>query len=172
LPAEVAVACSLRPGLELDRPLLRRVRTELRRIEALETAGRLLRHRDLGTERLDGELERRNIAPAQRREALAALQRSGVVDDERLVRWRAGHLAARGYGDEAIRWRLGQEGFGEELVDEAIARLDSESIRAGRLVEREGVSVRTLRLLAQRGFAAETVESVAAVADLGPSALR
>lgn len=141
-------------------------------MEALATAARLLRHRELGAERLEAELERRGVAPAQRREAVDALKRSGLVDDARLAAARAEQLAARGYGDEAIRWRLAQQGLGEDLVDEAVAALDPERSRARRIVELEGASLRTLRLLARRGFSEETVESAGDVADLGGPALR
>jgi SOS response regulatory protein OraA/RecX len=171
LPAEVALACSLRPGLELDRLRLRSLRRELRRVEALATAARLLRHRELGADRLDGELERRRVAPVQRREAVETLKRSGLVDDARLATARAGQLAARGYGDEAIRWRLTEAGLGESLVDDAVAALDPEASRARVLVDVEGATLRTLRLLARRGFSEETVESVVAIADVGGPAL-
>jgi SOS response regulatory protein OraA/RecX len=171
LPTEVAVACSLRPGLELDRPRLRSLRRELRRVEALATAARLLRHRELVANRLDGELERRRVAPSQRRQAVETLKRSGLVDDARLATARAGQLATRGYGDEAIRWRLAQAGLDEALIDEALAALDPEDSRARELVEVEGASPRTLRLLARRGFSEETVESVGAIADMGGPAL-
>jgi hypothetical protein len=98
LPSTVVLACGLRPGLELDRTRLRRLRTELRRVEAIGLAGRLLRHRDLAAERLEAELARRHVPPADRREALNALRRAGIVDDARLASRRAQTLAERGPG--------------------------------------------------------------------------
>ncbi len=148
------------------------MRGELRRVEAVATAGRLLRHRDLAADRLEGELGRRGVAPAQRREAVGALSRAGLVDDRRLATTRAAALAGRGYGDEAIRWRLTNEGIADELVEEALAALEPEQARASEILRRDGVSARTLRGLLRRGFSGETVESVAPIADLGGPALR
>jgi SOS response regulatory protein OraA/RecX len=159
LPHDVVLACTLRPGLELDRQHLRQLRTELRRFEALAVAGRLLRHRDLAAERLEGELARRNVAPAYRHEARRTLERTGVVDDGRLAAGQAQRLAERGYGDEAIRWRLSQAGLTEARIDEAVVSLDDESERARAVVEREGVSARTARLLVRRGFGEDAVQT-------------
>src|SRR5207245_11629328 len=133
VPMDVVVASGLRPGLELDRPRLRRLRSELRRAEALATAGRLLRYRELAAERLEDELARRGIAPVERREAVGALARAGLVDDRRLALSRARSLADRGYGDEAIRWRLAQAGLADELAEEALAEIEPELERARRL---------------------------------------
>jgi SOS response regulatory protein OraA/RecX len=159
LPHAVVLACRLRPGLELDRPRLRQLRTELRRFEALAVAGRLLRHRDLAATRLEGELAQRHVAPADRHEALGTLVRAGVVDDARLAAGQAQRLAERGYGDEAIRWRLFQAGLPEASIEEAVVSLDDESERAIAVVEREGVSPRTARLLVRRGFGEDVVET-------------
>jgi SOS response regulatory protein OraA/RecX len=172
LPVAVVLACELQPGLELDRTRLRRLRAELRHCEALATAGRLLRHRDLAAERLESELARRQIAPAARREALGVLGRAGALDDSRLAAQRASALAERGYGDEAIRWRLVQAGLGEDRIDEALGALDSEPERARAVVEREGLSARTARLLVRRGFGQDAVETACPfVAEGGESAL-
>jgi SOS response regulatory protein OraA/RecX len=157
----VAVACRLRAGLELDRVALRRLRGELRRVEALAAAARVLRHRDLAAARVEDELERRGVPPAERRRALVALERAGLVDDRRVAATRATALAERGYGDEAIRWRLGEEGVPEELAGEAVAALEAEALRAERVLDRQGRSTRTLRLLARRGFGEDVLERVA-----------
>jgi SOS response regulatory protein OraA/RecX len=158
LPHAVVLACGLRRGVDLDRQRLRHLRAELRRFEALDVAGRLLRHRDLAAERLNAELARRKVAPADRREAVTTLKRSGVVDDARLAATRAQGLAERGYGDEAIRWRLSQTGLPQPCIEEALAALDAESERARDFVEREGSSPRTARLLVRRGFGEDAVE--------------
>ena len=130
-------------------------------MEALATAARVLRHRDLAAGRVDAELERRGVPPAERRRALVALERAGLVDDRRVAETRAAALAERGYGDEAIRWRLGEEGVPEEVAEEAMARLEPERLRAERVLEREGRSPRTLRLLARRGFGQDALEGAA-----------
>jgi SOS response regulatory protein OraA/RecX len=167
LPVEVVVACGLRPGLELDRERFLRLRRELRRVEALDLAGRILRHRDVGVERLAEELARRGVAPAQRRQAIQTLESAGVVDDRRLAAVRASTLAGRGYGDRAIRWRLAESGLAEALVDEALAEAEPELDRARRIVDREGASPRTARLLERRGFDEDVVAALLPIADRG-----
>jgi len=154
LPVDVVVRAGLVEGCLLDRPALRLVRRELRRTEALQVAGRALRHRDLSRRRLAERLEGA-VPPAAAAESLAVLERAGVVDDGRVARVRAASLAARGYGDEAIRHRLRAEG----LPEEAVRELEPETERARPLIERRGPGPRTARYLAARGFGEETVEA-------------
>jgi SOS response regulatory protein OraA/RecX len=153
LPLEVVVRAGLVEGRALDRPALRLVRRELRRAEALQAAGRALRHRDLSRRRLAERLEAA-VPPAAAAASLAALERAGLVDDDRVARVRAESLAERGYGDEAIRHRLRAEG----LPEEALSELTPEAERARPLIERRGSGARTARWLAARGFGEETVE--------------
>jgi SOS response regulatory protein OraA/RecX len=163
LPIDVVVRSELAEGRQLDRPALRLIRRELRRAEALQVAGRALRHRDLSRRRLAERLEGA-VPPAAAAESLATLERAGLVDDRRVAHVRAESLAGRGYGDEAIRHRLREEGLAEELVEDAVAGLAPECERAAPLIERRGVGPRTARYLAGRGFGAETVEAALGVA--------
>jgi regulatory protein len=158
LPVDVVVRAGLAEGRLLDRPALRLVRRELRRAEALQVAGRALRHRDLSRGRVAERLEGA-VPPAVAAESLATLERAGLVDDRRVALVRAESLAGRGYGDEAIRHRLRAEGLADELAEEAVAGLAPECERAGPLIERRGVGPRTARYLAGRGFGEEAVEA-------------
>jgi SOS response regulatory protein OraA/RecX len=158
LPIDVVVRAELAEGRQLDRPALRLLRRELRRAEALQVAGRALRHRDLSRRRLAQRLEGA-VPPAAAAESLATLERAGLVDDRRVAHVRAESLAGRGYGDEAIRHRLREEGLAEELIGDAVAGLAPEFQRAGPLIERRGVGPRTARYLAGRGFGEEAVEA-------------
>jgi SOS response regulatory protein OraA/RecX len=158
LPIDVVVRAELAEGRQLDRPALRLLRRELRRAEALQVAGRALRHRDLSRRRLAERLEGA-VPPAAAAESLATLERAGLVDDRRVAHVRAESLAGRGYGDEAIRHRLREEGLAEELIGDAVAGLAPECQRAGPLIERRGVGPRTARYLAGRGFGEEAVEA-------------
>ena len=158
LPVDVVVRAELAEGRQLDRPALRLLRRELRRAEALQVAGRALRHRDLSRRRLAERLEGA-VPPAAAAESLATLERAGLVDDGRVARAQAESLAGRGYGDEAIRHRLRGEGLGEELVEAALSALPPEPERARPLIERRGPGPRTARYLAGRGFGEETVET-------------
>jgi SOS response regulatory protein OraA/RecX len=143
LPVEAVVRSGMLAGRMLDRETARTLARELRRSRALHDAVRALRHRDLSRRALAERLP----APG-RDDALAALERSGILDDRRAAAARATALSGRGYGDAAIRFRLEQEGFADDDATAAIAGLEPEQERANRLLERG----RTPRWLAARGF--------------------
>jgi SOS response regulatory protein OraA/RecX len=90
---------------------------------------------------------------------LDTLERVGYVDDERFARTRAEALAARGFGDEAIRADLERHGVAVEARDEAIAALEPEAARARALVDRLGQTPKTAGRLARKGFSAEALEA-------------
>jgi SOS response regulatory protein OraA/RecX len=162
LPLDVVGRSGLRVGLELDRPRLRLLRRELRRSEALAAAGRALRTRDLSAQALEERLAPK-VAPAAREQALAVLTRAGVVDDRRVAENRAAALAARGYGDAAIRHDLSRRGLEPDAIAAAVARLEAEADRAAELVARRGPGPRTARYLASHGFGEDACASA-----LGP----
>jgi SOS response regulatory protein OraA/RecX len=162
LPLEVVVRAGLTAGRDLDRPALRILRRELRRHEALRASTGALRHRDLSARELEERLRRRDVAPAERADAIAALSRAGLVDDQRVACSRALALAERGYGDAAIRLDLSRRGIEGDAVNAALAALEPEPGRAARIVARRGEGVATARLLARRGFGEDTVEGAMA----------
>ena len=167
LPLEVVVRAALRIDAELDRARARTVRRELRRHEALAASAGALRHRDLSTRRLEQRLERRAVPPAERARAVETLTRAGLLDDGRFARGRAHALAARGYGDAAIRFDLERQGVAAELATEALAEVEPERDRAVRLAATAGGATRAARLLARRGFGEEAIETAVGVAENG-----
>jgi SOS response regulatory protein OraA/RecX len=164
VPAEVVVQLGLRVGCTLGRPMLRAVRRELRRAEALTAATRVLSAADQSTRALDERLSRRGVAPRVRAEAVGILERSGLLDDRRAAVSRARALAERGYGDGAIRADLERRGFDSEPADQAVDELAPEAERAKAIVRRRGLSVRTAQALTAKGFSPETVEAVCGAA--------
>ena len=146
LPADAVVRSGLLVGRTLDRPTARTLARELRRSDALRVAARALRHRDLSRHALAERLP----APA-REAALDTLERHGLVDDARTAAARAARLAEKGWGDEAIRFRLEQEGYGGAPLEEALAALEAECERARAFL----AAGRSERWLATRGFAPE-----------------
>jgi SOS response regulatory protein OraA/RecX len=166
LPADAVIRTGLVAGRTLDRETARALARELRRSNALTDAVRALRHRDVSRRRLDERLARRGARPEARADALATLEQAGLVDDARVAASRARALAERGYGDAAIRSALEGEQLAPELVEEALAGLEPERERVKTLL-RDPADVKTLRRLAARGFAAETLEDVAGFANGG-----
>ena len=163
MPDDVVLRSGLAAGVELDRPLLRRLRIELRNAEALALAGRALRRRDLSRRRLAERLERAGVAPAAERHALATLADAGAVDDARLARGRAASLAERGWGDAAIAARLTADGIRASDAHAAVELLAPEAERAARVVAGIREPKKAWTLLLRRGFDTETIEAV-----LGP----
>lgn len=165
LPSAAVVAAGLRVGRGLDRPLARELARALRRAAALETAGRALARRDRSPAGLAALLERRGVAPAQGAEAVDTLERLGYVDETRFAHSRAASLAARGYGDDAIRFDLEREGAGTDSIDEAVAALEPELERACALVAAGGDPARNARRLLAKGFSPEAVEAAVGLPD-------
>jgi regulatory protein len=166
LPEEVVVRAGLSSGVELERPLLRLLRRELRRHGALATATRTLRARPLSERRLDERLRRSGFVTHERAAALAILRRAGLLDDERFALARAELLAQRDGGDALIRHDLRSQGFDEEMVEHAIAVLEPEATRAVRAAASRGAGVAAARYLARRGFGEDAIDvAVSSVAD-------
>jgi regulatory protein len=163
VPDDVVARCGLAAGTELERPLLRDLRRELRRAEALKIAARALSQRDLSRRRLGERLRSRGATHGESEEAVAALASAGVVDDARLALTRAATLAERGWGDAVVAARLEAEEVDAELVRLALAELSPEAERATAVVRAQPDRRKAWNLLARRGFSPESAESA-----LGP----
>jgi len=161
IPVEVAARVGVWLDVELDRPRLRALARELRRVRALSEATGALARRDYSAGALEERLERRRIAPADRRQALEALQRAGYVDDERFGVTRARALAERGAGDAAIRADLERRRLTDSSIEKALAGLEPEERRAERILEARGLLPATLRQLARKGFGDELLAELA-----------
>ena len=152
VPLEAAVRCSLAVGLELDEQRLER---ELQRLDALARAARALVKTDRPRAAIAERLERAGVELDVTREVLGTLERAGVLDDRRFAARRAEHLAAKGWGDGAIRADLERQGVDVELAAEALEGLDPEQERARALA----AGGRSARWLAARGFDEGSIES-------------
>lgn len=168
MPDDVVVRCRLSAGTELARPVLRELRRELRRAEALAAASRALSHRDLSRRRLGERLRARGVAEPAAEAAVATLAEVGLLDDERLARARAEALAGRGWGDAAVETRLQKEGLDAAVAGQAVAALAPERERAARVAASVSDPRKAWALLTQRGFALETIEDVLGVLDGEP----
>jgi regulatory protein len=134
---------------------------------AVETALRALRAGDRSAAELDRRLAKRGAEPEERREALALLERVGYVNDDRFALGRARVLAERGSGDALIRDDLERRGIAGATLEAALASLEPEQVRAGRIASARGSSVKTARYLAARGFEEDAVSAAIAPEDAG-----
>jgi SOS response regulatory protein OraA/RecX len=161
LPADVVVRAGLTVGRRLDRPTARELAREMRRAKALAAATRSLAASAQSQRAVEQRLARAGHPAAAREDALAALDRAGILDDSRLARGRAELLARRGYGDAAIRADLRRRQIPAEPAADAVAGLEPELERSRRLLEGESVTPALLRRLAGRGFSRETLDEIA-----------
>ncbi len=122
-------------------------------------AARVLRRRDVSKAELEARLGRAHVAPVDRLETIERLTEAGAVDDVRFASARAHSLAERGAGDLLVRHDLTARGISAEAVDDAIAQLEPESVRAARICARRGNGPKTARYLARKGFSEDAIES-------------
>lgn len=169
VPTNAVARAGLVPGMELDRERVRGFRRALRDAVAVDVAMRSLSRRDASRAELEGRLARRGIATPVQTETLDRLSDLGLVDDRRFAEGRARQLAERGYGDDAIRHDLEHRGIDTGVVDAAVGVLADEASRAAALLERDGLSARTLTRLARRGFSASVLDDAAAQLPDGPA---
>jgi regulatory protein len=134
---------------------------------ALEAATKALARRDRSAADLTAYLERRGTATDEAATAVERLRQAGYVNDARYATTRAGVLADRGYGNEAVRFELEQGGLAAEEIEAALATLAPERERALELLRRAKSPLAAIRRLAGKGFGAESLESALAEARLG-----
>lgn len=158
VPLEAVYAVGLAVGNTLDRQTSRRLNRELRRLDARARALRALRAREHTVASLDRHLAAGGTSASVRREAVAAAQRAGLVDDARYAAGRADLLARRGAGDLMIADDLARSGVASEVARLAIGRLEPERERAAAIVRSRGLSPKIARQLAAKGFSEVTLE--------------
>lgn len=161
LPTNVVVRAGLAVGRPLDRPTARELAREIRQARALAAATRSLAAGDRSERALEQRLARAGHAASAREDVIAALSRTGALDDARLAESRAELLARRGYGDAAIRADLRRRQVEPEAAARAVAALEPELERLRAVLEGQNVTPKLLRRLSSRGFARESVDEVA-----------
>jgi SOS response regulatory protein OraA/RecX len=109
---------------------------------------------------LERRLARAGHSAEASKDAIAALDRAGLLDDTRLAEMRAQLLARRGWGDAAIRADLRRRLISADTADYAVAGLEPELGRARRLLSDQSITKAALRRLSGRGFSRDTLEEV------------
>ena len=161
LPTDAVVQAGIAVGSRLDRPTARELARAVRRARALAAATRSLAASDRSTRALEQRLARAGHPAAARADALATLDRVGLVDDARFAANRAELLARRGYGDAAIRVDLRRRLVPDKTAAEAVAALEPEHSRVRGLMTGQTATPSLLRRLAARGFSQETLDEFA-----------
>jgi SOS response regulatory protein OraA/RecX len=161
LPTDAVVRAGLTVGRPLDRSTARELAREVRRAKALSAATRSLAASGRSERALEQRLAQAGHPAAAREDAIAALARTGAIDDARLAESRAELLARRGYGDAAIRADLRRRLIAPEVAASAVAALEPELERLRRALVNESVTPALLRRLAGRGFSRDTLDEIA-----------
>jgi len=161
LPADAVVRAGLAVGRRLDRHTARELARGVRRARALAAATRSLAASDRSQGALEQRLALAGHPAAAREDAIAALDRAGLLDDARVAESRAELLARRGYGDAAIRADLRRRLIPAEAAADAVAALEPELDRARRLLAGQSLAPTVVRRLAGRGFSRDTLDEFA-----------
>ena len=161
LPGDAVVRAGLAVGRGLDRQTARELARGLRRARALAAATRSLAAGDRSQQALEQRLALAGHPVAAREDAIATLDRAGLLDDARVAEGRAELLARRGYGDAAIRADLQRRLIPTETAEDAVAALGPELERARQLLAGQSVTPALLRRLAARGFSHDTLDEFA-----------
>jgi SOS response regulatory protein OraA/RecX len=164
LPLAAVVEAGLAAGVTLDRARARTLARAARRHRAETAVLGALSRREHSVASLDARLVRAGVREPERRDVVERAQLAGLVDDVRFAEMRARLLADRGKGDALILDDLLRAGVEERDARAAVMVLEPERARAALVVAQRGMSIRTARFLAARGFSEETVGEV--VADL------
>jgi len=136
--------------------------------DGLERALSALERRERSTAQVERYLAERGVDDAEREAILETLARTSLVDDRRFAETRASSLAERGAGDVRIRHELAQAGIDRDVIGDVLGALPAELDRAERIAARRGVSAKTARYLAGKGFSEDVVRAVVARSDDEP----
>jgi regulatory protein len=130
--------------------------------DALDTALRTLRYRDLSAHDLRRHLEQKGFPASACDTVLETLERTGVLDDRRFAENRARALAGRGSGDALVRYELERAGVAAVAIEDALGALEPEDGRARSIADRRGPGPKTARYLRSKGFSEEAVAKAVA----------
>jgi SOS response regulatory protein OraA/RecX len=117
-----------------------------------------LARRDLTSLELEQRLTRAGFDPATCADALVRAAEAGYLNDARVARERARHLAERGSSDASIQAELLRRGISEPELEAALAAIPPENVRAERLASKLGGGLRAARALTRKGYPEDVVE--------------
>jgi regulatory protein len=135
-------------------------------MDAFEAGIKALARKELSRNELATRLKR---AGFERDDALLAvdeLAEAGYQSDERAATERARAMAARRYGDIAVRADLRRRGIADDTIEVALAGIVPEAERAEALSRRTDSVSRFVQALRRKGYTEGTIEGIA---ELGPT---
>jgi len=161
-------AARLRPGQHLAAEEIARLQERDAVERALQAAMNLLSYRPRSRAELQQRLAQKGYADQTIEEALARLERSGLVDDCAFARyWVENRARGSPRGQPVLRGELARKGVDGQLIDQALADYDEEAAAeqvAARIARRlQGLDRATFRrrlvdALRRRGFAYDVIE--------------
>lgn len=133
--------------------------------DAFDAGIKALARKELSRAELSVRLARAGFDREDIELAVDRLVEDGYQSDERTAAERARALAARRYGDLAIRADLRRCGIADDEVEAAMADVAPEAARANALSQGKGDVVKLAQTLRRKGYTEDTVE--AALQSLG-----
>lgn len=167
VPTAAVLEAGLAVGSTLEREQARTLGRALRRARADDIVLRALTRRDRSRAELELRLARAGVRDSDRESTLGRAADVGLVDDARFAQARARLLAERGAGDLLILQDLERHGLDETVTRDAVSQLDPEPARVSAIVDARGRTPRTIRYLAGRGFAEESLADLIAELENG-----
>lgn len=167
VPTAAVLEAGLAVGSTLEREQARTLGRALRRARADDIVLRALTRRDRSRAELELRLARAGVRDSDRESTLGRAADVGLVDDARFAQARARLLAERGAGDLLILQDLERHGLDEPVARDAVSQIDPEPARVSAIVDVRGRTPRTIRYLAGRGFAEESLADLIAELENG-----
>ena len=127
--------------------------------DAFDTGIKALARKELSRAELSARLARAGYDRDDAQLAVDRLTEAGYQSDERAAAERARALAARRYGDLAIRADLRRRGIAVDEIELAMADITPEAARADALSRRTTDVNKLAHTLRRKGYSEDTVEA-------------
>ena len=132
--------------------------------DAFGAGVKALARKELTRVELTSRLARAGFDREEAQGAIERLAEAGYQSDERAAAERARALAARRYGDVAIRADLRRRGIADDDCETAMLGIPPELARAEALAHRTQDPAKLAQALRRKGFSEDTVEAALRIA--------
>ena len=182
----LTLAASLQTGQQLDAAGIAQLQDADERARAIDQAARFLGRRPRSVAEVRRKLQQKGFADGASAAALDHMTQQGYLDDHTFARfWVEDRLRFRPMGQRALRYGLRQKGVDAEVIEAALAGLDSAAaarraahnqLRRWRQLTHDELRRKLWAFLQRRGFAGdlcrEVVEEILADPADGEAAFR
>ncbi len=176
----LTLAASLQTGQQLDATGIAQLQDADERARAIDQAARFLGRRPRSVAEVRRQLQQKGFAEGAVTAALEHMTEQGYLDDHAFARfWVEDRLRFRPMGQRALRYGLRQKGVDAEVIETALASLDSaeaarraarNQLRRWRQLTHEELRHKLWAFLQRRGFEGDLCREVVAEILTDPAA--